>query len=48
MFTMSSHAAMILWPEVAMHVSCLGLVLIVLRSNPQVLETPEKAITWDS
>ena len=39
---------MIPWLEVVMHVSSLGLMSIVLRSNPQALGVPVKAVTWDS
>jgi len=45
---MSPHAAMIPRLEVIIHVSSLGLMSIVLRSNPQVLGAPIKEVTWDS
>jgi len=48
MFTMSSHAEMILWTEVVIHVSCLGLTSIILRSDPQLSGAPEKAATHDN
>ena len=48
MLTMSPHAAMIPWAEVAMQESCLGRTLMVLRSSPPVLGAPKKVATWDS
>ena len=48
MFTILPHAEMIFWMEVKMHVARCGLRSIVLRSSPQVLGAPEKAVTLDN